>query len=58
MQREHFSEKGEEKKTEIGKMITMFERLSPTSQEIINANIAVLLASQEARKAEQQAAAV
>ncbi len=48
----------EEKKTEIGKMITMFERLSPTSQEIINANIAVLLASQEARKAEQQAAAV
>ena len=48
----------EEKKTEIGKMITMFERLSPTSQEIINSNIAVLLASQEARKAEQQMAAV
>ncbi len=43
----------EEKKTEIGKMITMFERLSPTSQELVNANIAILLASQEARRAEQ-----
>lgn len=44
----------EEKKTEIGKMITMFERLSPTSQELINANIAILLASQEARRAKEQ----
>lgn len=43
----------EEKKIEIGKMITMFEQLSPASQEIINANIAVLIASQEARAAER-----
>lgn len=47
----------EEKKTEIGKMITMFEKLSPASQEIINANIAVLIASQEARRAEQSGTA-
>lgn len=44
----------EEKKTEIGRVITMYERLSPASQELINSNIAVLLASQEARR-EQQA---
>lgn len=43
----------EEKKTEIGKVITMYERLSPASQELINSNIAVLLASQEARRTEQ-----
>ena len=42
-----------EKKTEIGRVITMYERLSPQEQELINSNIAVLLASQEARREQQ-----
>ncbi len=47
----------EEQKVKIGEMITMYERLSPTSQEIVNSNVAVLLASQEARRVEQPRAA-
>lgn len=43
----------EEKRTEIGRVITMYERLSPAAQELINSNIAVLLASEEARRMEE-----
>lgn len=44
----------EEKKVEIGKMISMFEQLSPASQEIVNVSVAVLLASQEARRSAEK----